>query len=46
MIDEFLRSKYCEDAKKEVRNMDADKLRDKVLKLLETNPDLYTMFIK
>lgn len=45
-IDEFLRSKYCEDAKKEVRKMDADKLRDKVVELLETNPDLYTMFIK
>ena len=45
-IDEFLRSKYCEDAKKEVRKMDADKLRDKVVELLETNRDLYTMFIK
>lgn len=45
-IDDFLRTKYCEDAKKEVRNMDANKLRDKVVELLEKNPDLYTLFIK
>lgn len=45
-IDDFLRTKFCEDAKKEVRKMDADKLRDKVVELLEQNPDLYTMFIK
>ena len=45
-IDEFLRSKYCEDAKNEVRKMDAEELRSKVVKLLENNPDLYTMFIR
>ena len=45
-IDEFLRTKYCDDAKKEVRKMDVDKLRDKVVELLEKNPDLYAMFIK
>lgn len=45
-LDDFLRSKYCEDAKKKVRNMDAGKLRDKVVKLLEKNPDLYIIFIK
>jgi len=45
-IDDFLRTKFCEDAKNEVRKMDADKLRDKVVELLEQNPDLYMMFIK
>ena len=45
-IDDFLRTKFCEDAKKEVREMDADKLRNKVVELLEQNPDLYMMFIK
>lgn len=45
-IDSFLRSKYCEDAKNKVRKMPVDQLRDKVVELLEQNPDLYTIFIK
>ena len=45
-IDEFLRLKYCEDAKNVVRKMDEAELRAKVVKLLENNPDLYTLFIK
>lgn len=45
VIDEFLRVKYCEDAKKKVRAMKEDVLRDRVIALLEQNPDLYTLFI-
>lgn len=45
-LDSFLRGKYCEDAKKNVKSMPEGKLRDKVIELLEQNPDLYTMFIK
>ena len=45
VIDEFLRIKYCDDAKKKVTTMKEDVLRDKVITLLEQNPDLYTLFI-
>lgn len=45
-IDEYLRNKYCEDAKKKVRSMPEGVLRDKVVELLERNPDLYALFIK
>jgi len=45
-LDDFLRSKYCEDAKKNVKFMPEGKLRDTVIALLEQNPDLYTLFMK
>lgn len=45
VIGAFLHTKYCEDAKKKVRTMKEDVLRDKVVALLEQNPDLYTLFI-
>lgn len=44
-IDSYLKDKYCGDAKKKVKSMPEDKLRDKVIKLLDENPDLYTLFI-
>lgn len=45
-LDDFLRSKYCDEAKKKVKTMPEATLRDKVIDLLEQNPDLYTLFIK
>lgn len=45
-LDSYLRTKYCDDAKKKVKTMPEGVLRDKVLALLEQNPDLYTLFIK
>lgn len=45
-LDAFLRDKYCGDAKKNVKSMPENILRDKVIELLEQNPDLYTLFIK
>lgn len=45
-LDDFLRNKYCDDAKKKVKTMPEDTLRNKVIALLEQNPDLYTLFIK
>lgn len=45
-IDEFLRVKYCEEAKQKVKDMDANRLKEKVIELLEKNPDLYSIFIK
>ena len=44
-VDAFLRDKYCGDAKKKVKTMPESQLRDKVVQLLDENPDLYTMFI-
>lgn len=44
-IDDFLRVKYCEQAKNSVVTMDSDELRKRVVSLLEKNPDLYTVFI-
>lgn len=44
-IDVFLRDKYSEGAKKNVKLMLKAQLRDKVLKLLDENPDLYSLFI-
>ena len=46
VVDDLLRSKYCEEAKKKVKDMDADILRARVMELLERNPDLYSIFIK
>ena len=46
ILDSFLRSKYCEDAKKNIKSMPEEKLRNKVIELLEQKPDLYIMFIK
>ena len=45
-LDDFLRSKYCDEAKKKVKTMAEATLRDRVIDLLEQNPDLYTLFIK
>ena len=44
-VDAFLREKYCGDAKKKVKTMPEALLRDKVVQLLDENPDLYTLFI-
>ena len=44
-VDAFLRDKYCGDAKKRVKTMPESQLRDKVVQLLDENPDLYTLFI-
>ena len=45
-IDSFLRDKFCGEAKKKVKSMPESQLRDKVVQLLDENPDLYTLFIK
>lgn len=45
IVDAFLRDKYCKEAKKKVETMPEAQLRDRVAKLLDNNPDLYTMFI-
>lgn len=45
-IDEFLRGKYCEDSKRNVRTMPEAALRDRVVELLEQRPDFYTLFIR
>ena len=44
-IDKFLREKYCGEAKNKVKTMPEAQLRDRVIQLLEENPDLYTLFI-
>ncbi len=44
-VDIFLRDKYCEDAKKKVGAMPEDILRNKVIRLLDQKPELYTLFI-
>ena len=44
-VDAFLRDKYCKEAKKKVETMPESQLRDRVAKLLDENPDLYTLFI-
>ena len=44
IIDSFIRDKYCEYAKNVVRNMPQDQLREKVIELLNQNPDLYSIF--
>lgn len=45
-LDAFLRDKYCGDAKNKVKSMPENVLRNKVIQLLDQNPDLYTLFIK
>ena len=45
-IDAFLRDKFCGEAKKKVKSMPEAQLRDRVVQLLDENPDLYTLFIK
>ena len=45
-IDAFLRNKFCGEAKKKVKSMPEAQLRDRVVQLLDENPDLYTLFIK
>lgn len=45
-VDAFLRDKFCVEAKKKVKSMPEAQLRDKVVLLLDENPDLYTLFIK
>ncbi len=44
-IDTFLKDKYCEEAKKKIETMPETQLRNIVAKLLDENPDLYTLFI-
>ena len=44
-IDAFLLDKYCGEAKKKIQTMPEAKLRERVVKLLEENPDLYTLFM-
>lgn len=45
VVDAFLKDKYCGDAKKKIKTMPEAQLRDRVMKLLDENPDLYTLFI-
>lgn len=45
-VDAFLRDKFCGEAKKKVKSMPEAQLHDKVVQLLDENPDLYTLFIK
>lgn len=45
-LDAYLRDKYCSDAKQNVRTMKESTLREKVIALLEQNPDLYSLFIE
>lgn len=45
-IDLFLRDKFCAEAKKKVKSMPEAQLREKVVQLLDENPDLYGLFIK
>ena len=45
-VDAFLRDKYCGDAKQRVKTMPEAQLRDRVVQLLDENPDLYSLFIK
>lgn len=44
-IDSFLQNKVLEDAKKNVKSMPENQLREKVIKLLDENPSLYTLFV-
>lgn len=46
IVDAFLRDKFCGEAKRKVKSMPEAQLRDKVVQLLDENPDLYTLFIK
>lgn len=45
-VDAFLRDKFCGEAKKKVKSMPEAQLRDRIVQLLDENPDLYTLFIK
>ena len=45
-LDDFLREKECETAKNNVRTMAESELREKVIELLDKNPDLYGAFMK
>ena len=44
-LDAFLREKYRAEAKINVQKMAEAELRNRVIKLLDENPDLYTLFI-
>lgn len=46
VLDEFLQGKYQEEAKKRIKSMALDELREEVLELLERNPQLYNYFRK
>jgi len=46
VLDEFLQGKYQEEAKKRIKSMLVDELREDVLELLEKNPQLYNYFLK
>ena len=46
IVDSFLRDKYCGEAKEKIKSMPEAVLRDKVVQLLDENPDLYSIFIK
>ena len=44
-LDVFLREKYRAEAKMNVQKMSESELRNRVIQLLDENPDLYTLFI-
>ena len=45
-LDDFIRDKECEAVKNNVRTMAESELREKVIELLDKNPDLYGVFMK
>lgn len=45
-VDAFMRDKFCAEARENVKSMPEDQLREKVVRLLEENPALYTLFLK
>ena len=46
VLDKYLQDKYCKDAKARVSTMPEAELRDRVKKLLDAHPDMYTLFMK
>jgi hypothetical protein len=46
VLNEFLKGKHKEEAKRRVSNMPETELRRDVLKLLDDNPELYSYFLK
>lgn len=44
-LNTFLRDKFCADAKKNVMKMKESVLREKIIQLLDNNPDLYALFL-
>ncbi|MFZ5645982.1 MAG: hypothetical protein ACOY46_20705 [Bacillota bacterium] len=46
ILDSYLQKTYQEEAKKRVKSMSDEELRDAVLQLLDKNPELYSNFLK